>query len=191
MKLSILALAVLLAGCTPVAPSTTPQPASPQPSFTCSPSGGTPKPCTQDELDKTEAQNKLAAEAEVVYKAHFAEDVRILRAGGVTKATAEMRRVLAEDALADSLSLYQRYARDKVRFVGGKIELKTLVPNWTSTQSGSTIMLQACRNATSADIYRNGRRHSSGQIVGERAYMRPVDGQLKIIAFASREQKSC
>ncbi len=119
-KLWPLTLVVMLAACTPTAP---PSPSvSPAPSYTCSPSGGTPSPCTQSDYEKTQERNQLAAEAEQVYRRYFAEEVRILRAGNVTNATSEMKATLTGDALDDSLALYRSYARDRVRFVGGAYE---------------------------------------------------------------------
>lgn len=184
-----LTLVVTLAACTPTAgPSASTTPA---PSYTCSLAGSTPSPCSQADYEKTQAQKQLATEAEQVYRRAFAEEVRILRAGNVTEPTPEMEAVLAEEALADSLALYRDNARDKVRFVGGKIQLKSVEPNFSITMNGSTVMLQTCRDASSASIETDGRKTGRGRIVGERAFLRPVDGHLKIILVQSREQSSC
>ena len=184
-----LTLVVTLAACTPTAgPSASPTPA---PSYTCSPAGSTPSPCSQADYEKTQAQNQLAAEAEQVYRRYFAENVRILRAGNVTEATPEMKATLAEDALADTLQLYRDYAKDKVRFKGGEIKLKTLEPRFDLTENGSTVVLQACWDASSTNIETRGKPGDAGQIVGERAFMREVDGQLRIVVFYSRGQDKC
>lgn len=188
-KLWPLTLVVMLAACTPTAP---PSPSvSPAPSYTCSPSGGTPSPCTQSDYEKTQERNQLAAEAEQVYRRYFAEQERIMRAGNVTEATPEMKATLAEDALDSTLAVYRDYAKQKVRFVGGEIALKSLAPNFDLTDSGSTIMVEACRDASTATIEKAGRKAGHGAVVSERAFLRPVDGVLKIVVFYSREQKAC
>lgn len=184
-----LTLVVTLAACTPTAgPSASTTPA---PSYTCSLAGSTPSPCSQADYEKTQAQNQLATEAEQVYRRYFAENVRILRAGNVTEATPEMKATLAEDALADTLQLYREYARDNVRFTGGEFKLKAVEPSFNLTENGSTVMTQACWDGSSTTIMTKGKPDGAGQVVGERAFMREIDGELKIVVFYSRGQKKC
>ena len=85
---SSVVLACLLAGCQPPAPSPTPVP-----SYRCTPeAGGAEFDCTQHQYDEMVAKDKLYAEAEAVYRKFLAEDVRILRAGGIDAADAGTAR---------------------------------------------------------------------------------------------------
>ena len=85
---AVLALALALAGCQPA--TTTP---TPVPSYRCTPeAGGAEFDCSQHQYDDMVAKDQLYAEAEAVYRKFFAEDVRILRKGGVQEPTEALLR---------------------------------------------------------------------------------------------------
>ena len=76
----MVAATVILVGCTPTSPPTTP---APTPTFMCTPeAGGAEAPCSQQDYDKMKAKDEQYAEAEKVYREYLAEYVRVMRAGG-------------------------------------------------------------------------------------------------------------
>jgi hypothetical protein len=82
----LVVLACLLAGCQPPVPSPTPVP-----SYRCTPeAGGAEFDCTQHQYDEMVAKDKLYAEDEAVYRRFLVEDIRIMRAGGVSSPTPEL-----------------------------------------------------------------------------------------------------
>ena len=89
----MVAATVILVGCTPTSPPTTP---APTPTFMCTPeAGGAEAPCSQQDYDKMKAKDEQYAEAEKVYR-EFTRGVRAGHArGGGTELTPRLKDIFA------------------------------------------------------------------------------------------------
>ncbi len=181
-------MACLLAGCQPaVLPTPTPAP-----SYRCTPeAGGDEFDCTQHQYDDMIAKDKLYAEAEAVYRKFFAEDVRILRAGGITTPTQVLLETTTGAFLEDSMGLYRSFATDDRRAVGGTIRLASLERLPGISKGGSVVAMQACTDATTTKTYRHGRQVGKGGAGIDTLYFSRVDGVLKIQGADGKAVESC
>jgi len=147
----ILIAALLLAGCTqtPVTSPTTgaPSSAAPTPTYTCSPAGGTPAPCSKEEYDKAQAENALIAEAEAVYRKYFDENVRIFKAGGSSKPTRVLSQTTTGTFLDQAMQDYRDVKKANLRGTG-QAKIKILKPRMDVQKDGSIAALDVCTDAT-------------------------------------------
>ncbi len=98
----MVAATVILVGCTPTSPPTTP---APTPTFMCTPeAGGAEAPCSQQDYDKMKAKDEQYAEAEKVYREYLAEYVRVMRATVErTSSLPALKDIVADKELATSI----------------------------------------------------------------------------------------
>ncbi|HSK31998.1 MAG TPA: hypothetical protein VK903_00805, partial [Propionicimonas sp.] len=77
------------------------------PSYRCTPeAGGAEFDCSQKQYDDMVAKDKLYAEAEAVYRRFLAEDIRIMRAGGVPTPTPVLLETATGAFLDDVMAEY-------------------------------------------------------------------------------------
>lgn len=186
--------ATFLAGCTPVVgPSSvvSPPSSSARPSPTCSRYNSSPKPCTPQEQAETEKLNSLIAQSEQTYRTYFAEDERIQRAGGVTKATPVLQRTLAGQALKSVMEIYKDLKANKTRAAGGSFTIVSITAKPTRTRDGSDMSLAVCWKAKGVKFSVDGQTLTRNATVREDSYLRQVDGMLKIFIFESKEVSKC
>lgn len=179
----------LVTACTPTAPTTQPSPA---PSYRCTPeAGGDEFDCTQAQYDEMVAKDKLYAEAEAVYRKFFDEDVRIFRAGGITKASAVLLETTTGDFLQDSMNLYRSFVAEKRKIVGGEVKIAALQRLPGLSKAGSVVALRACTDASTTTTYIRGKAAGPGGTGEDTLYFGRVDGLLKIQGADGRAVKSC
>lgn len=181
------ALACLLAGCQPPAPTPTPMP-----TYQCTPeAGGDPFECTQQQYDQMVAKDKLYAEAEAVYRRFFAEDVRILRAGGISDPTPVLLETTTGAFLEDSMALYRAFAKEQRKSVGGEIRLVSLTRVPGISKEGSIVTLRSCVDATTTTIYKAGKPADKGGAGSDLLYFGSVEGDLRIQGADGEAVESC
>lgn len=197
----LLVLVLLLVGCTQtVTPSTSqsaqptpPMPATSTPSAdpTCSPMGGTPYPCSADEHQKVQEQNRLTEEAIALYRRWTKESTRLYRAGGTTKATPEMLAIMAGDALRSGLGIFQDVKAARARAVSGEIKVVTIGPDLKVKTKPGYAAIYACLDGRSLKFYRDGKKFRNGVMFSENVVARTIDGKLKLWSATSQGETSC
>lgn len=179
--------ACLLAGCQPAAP-----PPTPVPTYACTPeAGGAEFSCSQQQYDEMVAKDELYAEAEAVYRRFFAEDVRILREGGLAQPTATLVETATGDFLTDSMEYYQSLKKEDSRLVGGEIELVELSRVPGVAKAGSVVAMKACIDASTARIVINGHDSGPGRRGSDLLYFGQFEGRLKIQGADGQEGETC
>lgn len=203
----LLVLVLLLVGCTQtVTPTGSPnasaspggqpsassvEPGSPNATPTCSPMGGTPFACTPDEYEKVEEQNRLTEEAIALYRRWTKESTRLYRAGGTNKATAEMKAIMAGDALKSGLGIFQDVKATRARAKSGEVKIVTIGPDSAAATAGGEVAIRACLDARSLAFYRDGKKLRNGVMFSENVVARVVSGNLKLWSATSQGVTSC
>lgn len=178
---------LVLTGCQ----SAPPAPA-PTPTFTCTPeAGGDSFPCSQFQHDEMVAKDALYAEAEAVYRRFLAEDVRIMRAGGVSEPSDEIRATTAREFLSDVTAFYRGLRNDNARFRGGDFRLVELSRKAGISKGASLVTLESCVDARTAEIVKGGRSLRRGGVARDTFYFGRDAGRLKIIGADGHEVDSC
>lgn len=195
-------LLVVLVGCTqPVTPSpsssaigppTSPSmPSSPSAIPTCSPMGGTPRPCSPEEFQKTEEQNRLTEEAIALYRRWIAESTRLYRAGGTDKPTKEMLATTAADFQKSALAVFQEVKTTGVRAASGEVKIASVGLDSAASVQEGTAAITACLDARSLKLYRGDKFIKRGTFAVENVVARTVDGRLLLWSARSVEATSC
>lgn len=198
----LLALLLLLTGCTQtVAPSAGPTSQSPSASSSetatpiatpiCSPMGGTPVPCSAEEYQKVEEQNRLTEEAIALYRRWTKESTRLYRAGGTNKATPEMRQIMAGDALKSGLGIFQDLKAARAKAVSGEVKIINIGPDPSVEVTLGSAAVLACVDSRSLRFERDGKLLRSGVMFEEHVTVRPVDRELRMWTATSRKVDSC
>lgn len=197
----LLVLLLLLAGCTPtVAPSTGPSgsPSAvssadpPSPSPTCSPMGGTPRACSQQEYERTQEQNRLTEEAIALYRRWIKESTRLYRAGGTSKATPEMKAIMAGDFQRSALGVFQDLQAARTRAVSGEVKIVTIGPDSGADVRPGTAAITSCLDARSLKLQqRGGKTIKNGTLAVEDVLAKIVDGRVLLWSVQSGEAESC
>jgi hypothetical protein len=179
---------VVFAGCVP---SASPSPSvSVAPSVTCTPVGASPKPCSTEEAQRAEADAKLYADAEAVYRRFFEENVRIYRLGGTEEPTPVLKETTTGFFQRAAMSVYGdlRTEGSKGR---GTARLVTVVPRVALQYEGSVAALEVCFDARGMGFWLDGREVSRGPVGRETVYLKSFDGLLKLFYVESELVKSC
>lgn len=168
-------IAITLTGCAQPDPNA-------KPTYTCTPSTGTPQPCYKAEYDQQVKEDALYAEAEAVYRKYLAEHERIYRAGGATTASPVMLETLTGEALQQALETSRRIAASHTKAVGGEFKIGYLrrVPGEKIGDSVAT--WESCEDATSV-TFKDDKPARQGGFSLERAYFSPTEDGLKISSF--------
>lgn len=192
-------LLVVLVGCTqPVTPSPSSSaigppslPPTPSASPTCSPMGGTPRPCSPEEYQKTEEQNRLTEEAIALYRRWIAESTRLYRTGGTDKPTKEMLATTAGKFRGSVLGIFQDLRAAGVHAASGEVRVETIGPDWNADVPPDGVAITACLDARSLRFQRNGKSIRNGTIAVEDVVAKKVDGHLRLWSARSGEVESC
>ncbi len=198
----LLALLLLLTGCTQtVAPSVGPTSQSPSasssetatPSATpiCSPMGGTPVPCSAEEYQKVEEQNRLTEEAIALYRRWTKESTRLYRAGGTNKATPEMLATTAGEFRGSVLGIFQDLKAARTRAVSGEVKIVKIGPDVQVEETQGNVAITACLDARSLRFERDGKSIGSGVMAEEDVVAKLDSGQLRLWSVSSGEVKAC
>ena len=124
----------LLTGCQP----TTPTPV-PVPSYRCTPeAGGAEFDCSQKQFDDMVAKDRLYAEAETVYRKFLAEDIRIMREGGVPHPTPVLLETASGAFLDDAMAEYKDMLGLGLRAEGSDPVVVSLARQPGLSKGGST-----------------------------------------------------
>lgn len=166
-------IAILLTGCAQPDPDG-------EPTYTCTPSAGTPQPCYKAEHDLQIREDKLYVEAEAVYRKFVVEDERIYRAGGIDKPTPALLEVATGDFLASSMIIYRASKKTSTKLVGGTFSTAWLRRAPESATPDSVVTMRDCRDASSATLTSPGEPPSSGGFTSDTLHFVRVDRQLKI-----------
>ena len=178
---------LVLAGCQSAPPAPTPTP-----TFTCTPeAGGDPFPCSQFQHDEMVAKDALYAEAEAVYRRFLAEDVRIMRAGGVSEPSREIQATAGQEFLSDVSAFYRGLRDDDARFRGGDFVLVELKRKPGLGKGGSLVAMESCVDARTTELVKGGRPVRHGGVARDIFYFGRDAGRLKIIGADGREVASC
>jgi len=162
------------------------------PSYRCTPeAGGAEFHCSQKQYVDMVAKDKLYAEAEAVYRKFFEEDVRIFRAGGITKPTPVVLETTTGDFQVDSMDLYNSFVREGRKSVGGDIRLARLDRVPGASKGGSVVALRACVDASSTTTVRHGSSPEKGGFGSDLLYFGRSDGTLKIQGADGEAVESC
>jgi hypothetical protein len=181
-------MACLLAGCQP---AVLPTPA-PAPSYRCTPeAGGDEFDCTQHQYDDMVAKDKLYAEAEAVYRRYLAEDARILRAGGVARATPVLLETTSGEFLTNVLKNYKALADQSVVARGNDPKLVYFKRAPGRSKTGSEVSANICVDGSSLEFSEARRSLGRGKAARDDTYFAHVDGVLKIIGADGSQVKSC
>lgn len=177
----------LLGGCQ--APAPTP---APVPTYRCTPeAGGAEFECTQQQYDEMVAKDKLYAEAEAVYRKFLAEEVRLLREGGVETPTP----VITETTLGvfqDEVMADLRAAKANGVSVDAGARLVETVDRLVGlSKGGSSVAIAACVDSRSVHFVRHGKSAGFGSIVRDELYFDEVGGVLKLIGADGKEVAGC
>ena len=178
---------LVLAGCQ----SAPPAPA-PTPTFTCTPeAGGDPFPCSQFQHDEMVAKDALYAEAEAVYRRFLAEDVRIMRAGGVSEPTKVLLETTTGAFLDGSLADYRQFVHDGTHAEGSEPRLVSLTRLPGVSLGGSEVAMRACQDGRSLRFLQDGLEVGRGQLVEGKVFFSRVRGSLKIWSSDGGKVETC
>lgn len=176
-----------LAGCQ----SAPPAPA-PTPTFTCTPeAGGDPFPCSQFQHDEMVAKDALYTEAEAVYRRFLAEDVRIMRAGGVSEPTKVLLETTTGAFLEDALLDYRQLKRDGTTARGEDPDLVWVRREPGKSKMGSQVAMSTCVDGRGLEFRQADRAIGTGRIARDVTYFSRVKGDLKVIGADGEQVTSC
>jgi hypothetical protein len=188
--LALAILAAILAGCA-ANPSASPTPIGAQPSYSCTPeAGGTPQPCYEYEYQRSQAREKLYAEAEVVLRKILSEDERVYRSGGATQPTPVMLETASGESLSDTLAEYRSFHDEHSKAIGGEYHLAYIHRVPGATEAGSVATLEACVDSSTVQI-KTPTSTTRGSVTVQRTFFSVVDGTLKSTYLEWKEVESC
>lgn len=197
----LLVMLLLLAGCTqPVAPSpssssssttTSAAPPTPTPSPVCSPTGGTPRACSPEEVEKTEKQNRLTEEAIALYRRWTKESTRLYRAGGTDKPTKEMLATTAGEFQGSVLGIFQDIKSAHIRAVAGEIIIVSIGPHSGTAPAAGSTGIVACMDSRSLKFERGGKPIRDGILFKEYVVAKLIKEELRLWDVSSEVVKSC
>lgn len=197
----LLVMLLLLAGCTqPVAPSpssssssttTSAAPPTPTPSPVCSPTGGTPRACSPEEVEKTEKQNRLTEEAIALYRRWTKESTRLYRAGGTDKPTKEMLATTAGEFRNSALEVFQELRAARVKAVSGEVKIVKIGVDHRVAQTSESVAISACMDGRSLTFQRDGKTVRRGIVFAEHFVARLVERELRLWTVSSEVLKEC
>ena len=196
---AILAATFLLAACQPSSPvQTTPTSSSsspvatPTPTFMCTPeAGGEASPCSQAQYDEMKAKDALYAEAEAVYRAYWAEVIRIMRAGGTREPTEVLLRTTTGFHQDDVMESLGELLEDGLRAKGDDPKIGWVKRLPGQTKEGSVVAISTCVDARGWGFYRQGQLVTPGRVGIDDLYFTKVDGSLRIMGADGEEAATC
>ncbi|MBK8459540.1 MAG: hypothetical protein IPL43_04545 [Micropruina sp.] len=190
IAVSALSAVMVLAGCTPTTPVTSPSPA---PTFQCTPeAGGVAAPCSQAEFEQMQKTDALYAEAERVYRKYLAEDERVARQGGAAQLTKGYKETIGDPViLRQTLKIIKQNKAEGRVMRGGDVRLIWLKRTPALSVKASLAALAACIDASSSRLYMNGEYVGQGAIYQEEVFYQMFGDDLKISSLNYEMVQSC
>ncbi len=155
------------------------------------PVGGTPRPCSPEEFERTKERNRLTEEAIALYRRWTKESTRLYRAGGTDKPTKEMLATMTGKSLQSALAIFHELKSARAKAVSGEVEIITIGPDPSQHAGPGDIALRACLDSRSLHFKRKGKTIGKGTVFVEYVSIKPVDGMLRIWTASSGEVESC
>ena len=192
MRTIVLTLtAVLLVGCTPTQPTSSPSvsvgpviPATPE--YHCTPDGSqTAAPCTEAEYRAQLERDQQYAEAEAIYRKMVAADADLFRRGlpadeSVLQYVSGRAKeaVIAGHATGD-------------RSIAGDLEIRWVRRLPGVSREGSVVALETCVDNSSVEIRGADGSTGFGTVGTENVYFVDIDGTLKAVYIDYLEVEQC
>lgn len=187
----VLPAALVLAGCTPTAPPTTP---APTPTFMCTPeAGGAESPCSQQDYEKMKARDAQYAEAEKVYREYIAEFEQVMRDGGAERLPPRTKSILADKELAASiLAQFVDFKKSGLHLVGPGIVVQSANREPGKVSRDSVVTMRFCVDASRMTSYQGRKKSEQWGIAMETMYFRPAVGVgMQIVDGESEVAQAC
>lgn len=186
------ALALALAGCGAPAPTASAPAPSPSPTFLCTPDpSGSPVECSPEQYSEEVRLNVLYGEATKNYQRYFAENVKLLRAGGADKATANLLAVAGGPYLESTLTNLRQMRQLGVKAGPGDIRLARLDRSPGATARGYEVALAVCVDSRGVQLVQNGVDLKPGSLYAETVYFQRDGGVLKLWAAEGQRVTDC
>ena len=184
---SIAVIACLLTGCQPPAPVP-----SPVPTYRCTPeAGGAEFDCSQKQYDDMVAKDKLYAEAEAVYRKFLAEEVRILRLGGMEEPTPVISETASGEFLSGVMADLRNAKAKGITVDQGSREIDRVERLVGVSKEGSDVAVSFCVDSRGVHFLRGGSDAGFGSVTSDEVYFARIEGQLKAIGADGQEVSSC
>jgi hypothetical protein len=136
------------------------------------------------------AKDALYAEAEVVFRKFFAENVRISRAGGITEPTDIILATTHGLARDEAMAAFGDLVKFDIHARGSDPKLTvSRVPG--VSREGSLVTLRTCIDATGWAFYHGEELFSEPGLGEDRVYFSRVDDDLKMTYVEGREVNTC
>lgn len=177
-------IALALTGCAQPDPNAAP-------TYTCTPSTGTPQPCYKAERDLQIKEDKLYAEAEAVYRKFSAEEERISRMGGADDATPILRETLTGDYLDSATKVFRTLKQQHATAIGGTYRLAWVRRSTNESSSAYVTVLKVCLDTSSVQMGAAGKSSQPGRITERTVYFVREADSLKIAHGTYEQVRSC
>jgi hypothetical protein len=153
--------------------------------------GGAEYDCTPYEYDDMVAKDKLYAEAEAVYRKFLAEEVRVLRLGGIDEPTPVLEQTAAGAFLEDVMKDLRSARASKVKVSEGARLVKSVERLVGVSKGGSVAALGVCVDSRTVRFTKAGKGAGSGELTRDELYFGDVDSQLKVIGADGKVVDEC
>lgn len=187
---ALVAASSLTVGCTST-PAATSTP-TPRPTFTCTPeAGGDGYPCTEADFQAMQAKDALYAEAEAVYRIHFAEVARIERDYRDLEITDTIRQTASGPYLASLELDIADLQRERITAQGDGPWLVYVRRSVGQVRAGAEIALEVCVDGSGLTIFSGGNKVGSAPISKSTVFFMEVDERLFIWDSLYSEVDAC
>lgn len=193
---AVVAAGMVLTGCGPAAPATSGTPTvvgtGPTAAATplCTPeSGGSATPCTQEQYEEMKKLDALYAEAEDVYRRFVAEDVKLLRSGGLAEGPV---LDLIGGPMVDRYKARRQDQHDAKVTMTGDVSIAYVrrLPGYS--YEGSDVTLSSCVDGSGMKGYGpSGNELGPGNVVIYNTYFKQVNEGLRVWWEKSQKAGSC
>ena len=192
---AVVAAGMVLTGCGPAAPATSGTPTvvgtGPTAAATplCTPeSGGSATPCTQEQYEEMKKLDALYAEAEDVYRRFVAEDVKLLRSGGLAEGPV---LDLIGGPMVDRYKARRQDQHDLGITMTGEVTVGFVRRLPGRAHEGSEVALFSCLDGSALVGSSAGESVGHGDIVAYNTYFKHVGEALKIWWDEGKKVTSC
>lgn len=192
MRTIVLTLtAVLLVGCTPTQPTSSPSvsvgpviPATPE--YHCTPDGSqTAAPCTEAEYRAQLERDQQYAEAEAIYRKMNAAELSLYQVG------AEADESVLQYLDGEAREIVVAGHAGGARIIQGLPKIESVARYHGDLKEGAQLALVACVDNTGVEFQAPDGGVAHGVVSHEWTYFANVAGSWKIILFESKEAASC
>ena len=190
----LVAFALAVSGCTgrpEESPAPVPTPA-PSPTYLCTPDpSAAPTPCSPEQFSEETRLTILYDEATRNYQRFFNEHVKLLRAGGADKATANLLAVAGGPYLDATVTNLRRLRELKVRAGTGEIRLVRLDRSPGAPNRGYEVALATCVDSTGVALLQDDTEVKLGSAYQETVFFKRDAGILKIWDAEGARVQAC